>query len=505
MENNKESSHSQPKDIEGSRVRTQSSSSNMSDDGNTRMAPKRHRTTSQTYMVSSGVTSASPPKFVTLEEIMQAAVGLKDMSLVHQIVVDKDFRLEKYEPESNSLEKAVKDNMHKAFWNILREELTEDPPNYAQALILLENVRQGLFTLLLPQHTKLKQQISDVLDIPLIKQQTEKGTLDFHYYSNYVISLMGRLCAPVRDERIRELQHITDVVDTFQGILETLDLMALDIANFTLEISKPEIIARSVEIERQRFNDVLQIHPDGLANTREWILMQLSESPANNIIPQNSDEYFNFVRSTTKTTVRDAYLQLLDWPEDKYYPETFMLDEVRLVDLKVQTNKLINMATILLIAVSNVGADLQSIATFKQTLKDHCAIIFQTYKSDKDLDELLPNIIVQVLKDVREAQATYKLKELSEDATKLLTEQLKGVASSENRIKQLVRLRVREFFLHIVQSQTADPEKVPGGLSTLQSELLTIAGQFLRLVSYNMTVFCIYYYDIISQALPKPA
>lgn len=503
MENKKESS--QPKDIEGVRVRTKSSSSNISEDGNTPDGPKRHRTTSQTYMVSSGLTSASPPKFVTLEEIMQAAIGLKDMSLVHQIVVDKDFRLERYEPESNSLEKAVKDNMHKAFWNILREELAEDPANYKQALVLLGNVRQGLFTLLLPQHTKLKQQIADVLDIPLIKQQTEKGTLDFHYYSNYVISLMGRLCAPVRDERIRELQHITDVVDTFKGILETLDLMALDIANFTLEISKPEIIARSVEIERCRFGDFLQIHPDGLANTRDWIINQLEESTENYTIPQKPDEHFNFIRATTKKTVRDAYIQLLEWPDNKNYPETFMLDEARLIELRVQTKKLINMATILLIAVSNVGADLQSIAAFKQTLKNHCAIIFETYKSEKDLDDLLPNIIVQVLKDIQEAQATYKLKELSEDTVKLLTEQLKGVSSSENRIKQLVRLRVKEFFLHIVQSQTADPEKVPGGLSTLQSELLAIAGQFLRLVSHNMTVFCIFYYDIISEALPRPS
>jgi hypothetical protein len=34
-------------------------------------------------------------------------------------------------------------------------------------------------SLLLPQHTKLKEQISEVLDADLIKQQAEKGILDF--------------------------------------------------------------------------------------------------------------------------------------------------------------------------------------------------------------------------------------------------------------------------------------------------------------------------------------
>lgn len=31
---------------------------------------------------------------------------------------------------------------------------------------------------------------------------------------------MSKLCAPIRDERIKELSEKTDVVDVFQGILE---------------------------------------------------------------------------------------------------------------------------------------------------------------------------------------------------------------------------------------------------------------------------------------------
>lgn len=83
------------------------------------------------------MTAASPPKFVSLEEIIQAANGMKDMALVHQIVVDKDFKLERYEPEPNTWHKIVKENMHKAFWEILKQQLTEDPPNYTQVDALM--------------------------------------------------------------------------------------------------------------------------------------------------------------------------------------------------------------------------------------------------------------------------------------------------------------------------------------------------------------------------------
>lgn len=77
------------------------------------------------------------------------------------------------------MEKKVRETINKAFWDLLESELDEDPPIYTQALVLLNDVRNGLLELLLPQHTKIQQQISEVLDIDLIKQQADAGTLDF--------------------------------------------------------------------------------------------------------------------------------------------------------------------------------------------------------------------------------------------------------------------------------------------------------------------------------------
>lgn len=37
--------------------------------------------------------------------------------------------------------KQVKDTMHKAFWELLREQLNNDPPEYTQAMILLSEIR----------------------------------------------------------------------------------------------------------------------------------------------------------------------------------------------------------------------------------------------------------------------------------------------------------------------------------------------------------------------------
>ena len=40
------------------------------------------------------------------------------------------------------LEKQVRDVVHKAFWDKLREELNQDPPTFNQAMSLIEEVKQ---------------------------------------------------------------------------------------------------------------------------------------------------------------------------------------------------------------------------------------------------------------------------------------------------------------------------------------------------------------------------
>ena len=44
---------------------------------------------------------ASPPKFISFEQLMDAANGVKNMSLAHEIVVNNDFQIEKLQPEQN--------------------------------------------------------------------------------------------------------------------------------------------------------------------------------------------------------------------------------------------------------------------------------------------------------------------------------------------------------------------------------------------------------------------
>ena len=81
---------------------------------------------------------------------------------------------------------------------------------------------------------------------------------------------MGMLCAPVRDERLAELKEETKVVPLFRGIMDLLEQMKLDMANFTIRQVRPVIV--SVEYEKLReFLETREGEENGLVSTREWL------------------------------------------------------------------------------------------------------------------------------------------------------------------------------------------------------------------------------------------
>ena len=75
---------------------------------------------------------------MSMNELMDAAKGVTNMFLAHEIAVDKDFHLEKLnknnnlDDESGGMEARIKKIVHQAFWDVLASELAEEPPVFNQ-------------------------------------------------------------------------------------------------------------------------------------------------------------------------------------------------------------------------------------------------------------------------------------------------------------------------------------------------------------------------------------
>nr|CAG4641646.1 EOG090X04Z9 [Eurycercus lamellatus] len=426
---------------------------------------------------------------------MKAANSVSKMALAHEIAVDEDFHLEKVDPPSNSIQKKIKDIAHQAFWDLLKEELEQEEANYIRALSLLEEIKDLLLSLLLPHQTKTQQEIKDKIDLNLIRQQIEAKTLDMHAYSQYIVSLMGRLCAPARDEKIRELTALRDIVPLYQGIFETLGLMKLDMANFHIAISRPHIAACSAEYERAKFEDYLKVTPDGLRNTREWLYRNRKLNEASGSSTSSSSPHH-----AISSILVESFMELLTWDGSHPWPETVAMDEQRFTELRSKLRSVEVESSILLVAFSSQGiGSLQTSNEFRNSLKEHVSVVLGNANSDEELERVMPNVTAQVQDSISKALKNQgsSTEALTAESSQLLIGQITELRHSESRVRQIIRTRLMDFLRQVISHEVARPTQIPGGLSLFKSEITTLAGRFARLVSHNRAVFAQHYADLI--------
>ncbi|MEQ2270230.1 hypothetical protein XENORESO_017773 [Xenotaenia resolanae] len=204
--------------------------------------------------------TGSPPT-ASLPSLIELENCVSNLSLAHEIVVNGDFCIKNRSPPTDSLEGRVTDIIHRAFWDSLQEQLSSDPPHYSHAVVLLQEVKTMLGSLLLPGHVRLRSQLDEVLDMELIQQQVQHGALDLHRLAGFVISMMASLCAPVRDPEVRALQDLKEPVELLRGIFRVLGLMKTDMVNFAIQSLRPHLLQQAVQYERAKFQQILDKQP----------------------------------------------------------------------------------------------------------------------------------------------------------------------------------------------------------------------------------------------------
>ncbi|KAK6985510.1 T-complex protein 11-like protein 1 [Biomphalaria glabrata] len=287
--------------------------------------------------------------------------------------------LQTEEDSSSSIEKQVAETVKRAFWDAFAAKISQDPPDFTMAYVMLEELKETLVGILLPQHQRLKDQINEVLDMPLIKQQMEQRVFDFEYYGRYVTDTMARLCAPARDEKIAEIRTIQDVVPKFKAIMETLELMRRDMANFTIKQIRPYIQQNSIDYERKKFSEyyetqkALGVNP--LKYTEVWLkrnFEKLVQSTGQNLTSSSTTS-----TPTPATVLNEAYIEVLEWSDPNNFPETLMLDQLRFMALRDKLHTLGLITSVQLITYSVVGSPVEGVEDLKQKLRDHVDLLLQ--------------------------------------------------------------------------------------------------------------------------------
>ena len=127
-------------------------------------------------------------------------------------------------------------------------------------------------------------------------------------YANFILEILGQLCAPSRDEEIAALKSLSEPVKVLRGILEVMEKMKLDMANFYIQQFRPTIVQNCIQYERKKFAHFLdleyRLQEDGLRNTRLWLLKHKAEG------------------LDATAVVRKAFCETLQWgPGKEGWPE----------------------------------------------------------------------------------------------------------------------------------------------------------------------------------------
>ncbi|KAM8720988.1 hypothetical protein ACLKA7_006946 [Drosophila subpalustris] len=422
----------------------------------------------------------SPPKVVTMDEVASMFKNLKNMELAHEIALNPEFKLQPYEPPMDSLEGRIKTMVHKAFWDLLRQQLERQPPSYDQAIRLLGEIKEDFPQLLSAKNASLLGRINAALDEGLIRQQAERGVLDFRSYANFVINLLASMCSPARDETVAKLREIEDVVDTFRGILEMMSLMKLDMANFLLAIARSDIAANSVEYEKQKFSTYLrEFHGNaGFPATEDWLNRHRAGC------------------NSTDDIIYKAYMQLLDYPADKQFPELLSIDKERFEGLSWRGQRLILCASLISIA--------QGVPVISQRRENRVKlarqldILVQHVKQQDQIDAAIASCNEQIRAFINECLASEQAPPMSDAQQAQLQSQIQQLANKTSPVRALMANRL-DGFVRVALRSNGNIPPPPAGFADFEEELVAFIASFRRLVSYNHAVFKEYFIQLLDK------
>ncbi|KAM8974149.1 T-complex protein 11-like protein 2 [Pelodytes ibericus] len=445
--------------------------------------------------------ASSPPKAVTLDEVMETTRNMSNLMLAHEIVTNQNFHLDHIDLPKNSLEGRVKQIVHKAFWDCLESELNEDPPQYEHAIKLFDEIKEILLSFLTSGTNRLRTQICEVLDVELIRQQAEHNAVDIPKLGSYIINIMSKLCAPIRDENVKKLKATGDIVQMLRDVFHVLDLMKMDMVNYTIQNIRPQLQRQLVDYERVKFQEILEKTPDALNQTTEWIKESLK-----NALEAKSQENATGANGVSMDNLsptlvlNSGYMRLLQM--DSALPETLITDESRIQELKVKLMQAKHIACVCLIIQNAMGS--YCTTGFTEKVKEITSILLQGMNSKTfNLKEALDALSIKICTEMNNSLTERDLSPLSTEAHTILVGQIGSIIEKDHPIYNLIEKRVQEYlstFLCLPYPYKRVP-MTPGGLTSIHTELEFIAFHYANIVHFNKQVYGPFYANIFRKLL----
>ncbi|KAF9355980.1 hypothetical protein BGX26_005873 [Mortierella sp. AD094] len=283
--------------------------------------PAKSRATNSSATAAAAKIEIAPGEvFSTIPPEFERPAKWSTLQMVHELALDANFKIEHKRPlfsageatstastnlgGMQSLEARIRAMATKAYFDKIREDAEQG--NLGKWIpSLLTTIREQILDMV-PPNSAIAVQVSEGFDVEFVQQQIDKKVYDIKAALDSVLKIMGELCAPIRDTAIRDikedLSQITedpldqdsdasssstttnnsrkytatsatpkDLVSVLQRILELLELMLMDLANFRLTMARPKLEKEAIPYEQNAFKESLSKNETSLDTTKTWL------------------------------------------------------------------------------------------------------------------------------------------------------------------------------------------------------------------------------------------
>jgi hypothetical protein len=423
--------------------------------------------------------------------------GLVNAKLAREIIANPDFCLEKKSAD-DGMEYHIKQIAERAFYDLLREELGQSPPNCRRIPSLVSELRGELLELLSEDDADRRRGVLDLCDPEFITDQMEKNAFDAPHYMGSVVTVLQTMCSPFRDSDVSSLRVSEDITDFFQKVFKVVESMKLDLANFRLQAMRPHLVEIGVTYEREKFEECLQQGDITLERTTEWLREAVTALREGGCI-----------NPTPSACIEGAYIHLFRGPLEKM-PETLELDKARVLEWKDTLSHLDFAAT----SMTLLKAVLPRLSDLSQDLSP--AILgtvknfFEKYTAKENTEDAVSWFVASISKTAVSAMKDAGIAGagMGRNAQALLDGQIRASVTGESPVRKVLSGRIDSYILECIRSVAArygsqkyvlsppHPSLAPVG-----KDLCEVCLRIAQLTSHNRDVHQPVYDRIIKEAL----
>ncbi|KAF4999320.1 hypothetical protein FGRMN_2548 [Fusarium graminum] len=282
--------------------------------------------------------------------------------VVHELAINKEYQI------STDEYKKLQSEHSQPIYMQMRATMDGDDSaiNFRFFALMASNIKEKLQRLLKPGNS-MHNLIGEILDPEMAERQFVLGNFSYEKFFTAMASLLPKLCAPFRDEEVKELIQTKladgNIIDRVEALNGFIDLMLCDYINYLMRIAAPQLIESAAPYEAKRFAEDVEKGQLGLAAAETTWKATRSKVLAE--VQKRDPEGINHSRS--RPTAGRFYAQMLvdiftkisPAPVEEI-PEMLRLDYSRISQVSITVQRIITAGAVLLQCKNLLKRDVRS-------------------------------------------------------------------------------------------------------------------------------------------------